>query len=217
MSSITFKPVLKKGSTRRDNTIPVYIRVYFNGAVRFLPTNQVCRYPEDVTRSFQIKNNSILDKANELVKYMRSITSAINVFALESMTVDDVVGYIKAQGSNDVKVLTEYQRVEENEEPVIKSIDNITGGMKPCYVYLMYDKSSHLYKIGISHKPYFREKTLQGQQPKIHLLCAKQYPTRRIALITEKILHEAYSAFHTRGEWFCLTNEAVMEIKAILN
>lgn len=217
MSNITFKPTLKKGSLRRDNTVPVYIRVYFKGACRWVSTNLVCHYPEDVTRSFGIKNSTILQKASELVNYMRGITSELNVFALEQMTLDDVVSYIKANGAEDVKTITEYRRREVTNDPVITSIENITDGMTPCYVYLMLDHNTRLYKIGISSKPYFREKTLQGQQPKISLLFAKQFPTRKIALILERVLHEAYKEFHTRGEWYRLHDSAVDEIKAVLS
>ena len=216
MSSITFKPIIVKSNLRKDNTVPVYIRVYCNGASRRVPTNLVCYYPDDLTRSFQIKNKNILDKANELVKYMRSITSELNVFALSEMTVDDVVQFINKHGSIDVKNLTGYKRSEVQENPVVKSMQSITDGMKPCYVYLMFDSISHLHKIGISNRPGCREKTLQGQQPEINMLCAKQYPTRKIALIIERILHETYSDYHTRGEWYRLPEEAIEEIKVIL-
>ena len=216
MSSITYKPIIIKSNLRKDNTIPVYIRVYCNGASRRIPTNLICCYPADVTRSFQIKNQSILDKANDLVRYMRSITSELNVFALSEMTVDDVVSFIKTHGTNDAKVATGYKKYEVHENPVIRSMQSITEGMKPCYVYLMFDCISRLYKIGISNKPLFREKTLQGQQPEIKLIYAKQYPTRRIALIVERILHETYNEYNTRGEWYRLANEAIEEIKLIL-
>ena len=85
MSSITFKPIVKKGGMRKDGTYAMYIRVTFKGASRWLPTNLVCRYPDDFTRSLNIKNNTILDKAQEIVNYMRSITSDINIFALVNL------------------------------------------------------------------------------------------------------------------------------------
>ncbi len=84
--------------------------------------------------------------------------------------------------------------------------------IKGCYVYLMYDKRTKLYKIGISNTPEFREKTLQSEQPLIELIAAKKYINRRIAANIEKALHETYSHKRKRGEWFILDKEEIEEI-----
>ena len=40
-----------------------------------------------------------------------------------------------------------------------------------CYVYLMFDAKTKLYKIGISNAPEWREKTLQSEKPSIKNCC----------------------------------------------
>ena len=85
-----------------------------------------------------------------------------------------------------------------------------------CSVYLMLDEANGYYKIGISNKPKYREHTLQSEKPSIKLICAKEYPNRRIAEAIESALHKAYSAEHMRGEWFNLTAKDVQEITQTL-
>ena len=63
---ITFKAIIIPNNRRKDGTYPVKIRVTFKGVVRRLPTTLVC-YQQDITRSFKIKNATIIDKANELL------------------------------------------------------------------------------------------------------------------------------------------------------
>lgn len=81
-----------------------------------------------------------------------------------------------------------------------------------CYVYLMKDLSNKYYKIGISNKPEYREKTLQSEKPSIELLAYKKFPTRKIAEAIESALHNAYSQQRLRGEWFNLNEEDVAAI-----
>jgi hypothetical protein len=83
-----------------------------------------------------------------------------------------------------------------------------------CFVYLMKDKA--LYKIGISKKAEFRERTLQSEKPTVGLIAAKKFINRRIAAAFEKALHESYSHKRKRGEWFILNDEEVLEIKVTL-
>ena len=83
-------------------------------------------------------------------------------------------------------------------------------------MYLMLDEANGYYKIGISNKPRYREHTLQSEKPSIQLICAKEYPNRRIAEAIESALHKAYSAEHMRGEWFNLTAKDVQEITQTL-
>ena len=81
-----------------------------------------------------------------------------------------------------------------------------------CYVYLMRDTTNGYFKIGISNKPEYREKTLQSEKPTIELLAYKKYPTRKIAEAIESALHTAYGQQRIRGEWFSLdgTDAAVI-------
>lgn len=81
-----------------------------------------------------------------------------------------------------------------------------------CFVYLMNDSANGYYKIGISNKPKYREKTLQSEKPTIDLIIAKKFPVRKIAESFEKSLHETYSEKRIRGEWFELNKTDVENI-----
>lgn len=81
-----------------------------------------------------------------------------------------------------------------------------------CYVYLMQDTINGYYKIGISNKPDYRERTLQSEKPSIEMIASKKYPTRKIAMSIESALHTAYSQQRIRGEWFNLNDADVAAI-----
>lgn len=81
-----------------------------------------------------------------------------------------------------------------------------------CFVYLMNDTSNGYYKIGISNKPKYREKTLQSEKPTIEMVISKKYPIRKIAESFEKSLHKAYANKRIRGEWFELDETDVEHI-----
>ena len=91
---ITYKPIIIQGSRRKDGTTPVKIRVTFKGQCRRLPTTLTCT-DADLTRSGHIKNATILQRAGELIRQMRSVTDGLSPFALEEWTVDDVVRTIR--------------------------------------------------------------------------------------------------------------------------
>jgi len=97
----------------------------------------------------------------------------------------------------------------------LEFIDESKNEMKneKCFVYLMYDTTNNFYKIGISNKPEYREKTLQSEKPSIELITSKKFPIRKIAESFEKALHETYSDKRIRGEWFKLTENDIQNIK----
>ena len=91
---ITYKPIIIQGGRRKDGTWPVKIRVTFKGESRRLPTTLVCT-DSDLTRSGRIKNNTILQKADDLIRRMRETTATLSPFTLESWDVDRVVSHIR--------------------------------------------------------------------------------------------------------------------------
>lgn len=106
---------------------------------------------------------------------------------------------------------------KEVEQTSRVSDDNQVNIMfEPCYVYLMKDTANGYSKIGISNKPSYREHTLQSEKPTIELVCAKQFPSRKIALAIESALHTTYDDKHVRGEWFNLDGFDIEEIKQTL-
>lgn len=88
--------------------------------------------------------------------------------------------------------------------------------LDPCFVYLMCDSKNGYHKIGISKTPEYRERTLQSEKPTIEMVCAKEYPSRKIAEAIEAALHKVYERERIRGEWFNLSKTDVMMIQKTL-
>ena len=104
-----------------------------------------------------------------------------------------------------------------NAKPIPSSDQNsVLNPDDVCYVYLMVDTSNGYYKIGISNKPEYREKTLQSEKPSIERICSKQYPSRIIAQSIESALHNAFASKRIRGEWFDLSEIEVAQLIATL-
>ena len=91
---VSFKPIIIPGNRRSDGTWAVNIRVTFRGKSRRLATTLVCT-ERDLTRTGKIKNATILERAEELIKRMRSALEGVTPFELEDRDVDYVVRRIK--------------------------------------------------------------------------------------------------------------------------
>lgn len=91
---ITFKAIIINGNRRKDGTYVVNIRITFKGKVRKLATTLICS-PSDLTRSLNIKNPTILSKADEIIVQMREAIQDVTPFDLEDKDVDWVVDHIK--------------------------------------------------------------------------------------------------------------------------
>jgi len=103
---------------------------------------------------------------------------------------------------------------EANDE--LENLRDVSNSLDVNFVYLMYDPSLEMYKIGFSKKPEHRERTLQGQRPTIELISKKEYPSTAKARQIEKLLHKKYHQKRTRGEWFKLEDRDVQYIKGYL-
>jgi len=121
------------------------------------------------------------------------------------------------------KLTKEYQELVQREindyQPLTDKLEtpaNSTLDNEECFVYLMIDLTNNFYKIGISSKPEYREKTLQSEKPTIEMLCKKRFPNRKIANSIEQALHQAYAEKRIRGEWFDLTDKEIQELKETL-
>lgn len=102
---------------------------------------------------------------------------------------------------NQIKETAPNHKPKETRQ-IISNKDPVTDH---CFVYLMHDTVNGFYKIGISNKPKYREKTLQSEKPSIEMIEAKKFPIRKIAESFEKSLHQVYSEKRIRGEWFELS------------
>jgi hypothetical protein len=123
------------------------------------------------------------------------------------------------------KLSKEYRQLVKKEVSGYKPLEKRTNNndiqdefqhQDDCFVYLMIDTINKYYKIGISNKPEWREKTLQSEKPTIELIASKKFLNRKIASSFEKALHNTYSEKRIRGEWFVLDLNEVNEIRITL-
>ena len=91
---ITTKPIVVTSNRRRDGTYLVFIRVYFAGKVRRVPTSITCQ-PGDITRSGRIKSQDIQDKAGTIARRMLDSVSDLTDAELAGRDVDWVVARMK--------------------------------------------------------------------------------------------------------------------------
>lgn len=87
----TFKAVVQ--DKRKDGTYQVKIRITHNRVVRRLATN-IFVHSSGVTRGLKIKDQDVIDQADELIRNCRKICNNLGI-ALDSMSTDDLVSHIK--------------------------------------------------------------------------------------------------------------------------
>ena len=66
----TFKVLIRKDRQREDKTFVVFIRYTHNRKIVYLPTTMVAK-KKDITSSFKIKNQKILDRGEDLIRIYR--------------------------------------------------------------------------------------------------------------------------------------------------
>lgn len=118
----TFKATIFKGRQRDDKTWNVVIRFIHNRKVRYLSTTMYVA-KKDLTASFKIKNQQILDKCEDLIKVYRNKVSALNL-ELNDIDIDSVVDYIKRKDEKIGIDFISFSRKWCNSHPEIKGIKN---------------------------------------------------------------------------------------------
>lgn len=91
-----FRPAVYAHHRRKDGSFNVKICIFFNGKERRLPTTIYCT-KEHLTRTYHIKSQDIINKANELIGRMHSAISDISLYDLEEKDVDWLVARIKTK------------------------------------------------------------------------------------------------------------------------
>ena len=155
-----------------------------------------------ITYKEELKRPETVDDLHKLGSFRDSYIHTTEFYIDEA-----VHAYVKNRLHTILQLVPDYKIPSRKIEK--SSIDYKFPG---CYVYLMKDTSNGYYKIGISNKPEYREKTLQSEKPTIEMLACKKFPTRKIAEAIESALHAAYSQQRLRGEWFNLNEEDVAAI-----
>lgn len=87
--------VIKKDKMRADKTWNVLIRVTHNRVVRYISTTEYVTKKE-LTPSFKIKNQNIVDKCDELIKHYRRKISELNL-EINDVGIDELINYITAK------------------------------------------------------------------------------------------------------------------------
>jgi hypothetical protein len=165
-----------------------------------------CKVPITITELNLFENYDLIkwqiEYADNEIKVIESIESEDTKFIIRKFTKEykEIVKY----------EALDYQPLNEREILSTSETDD------KCHVYLMIDHTNNYYKIGISNKPKYREKTLQSEKPTIELIINKRFPNRKIANSFEQALHQAYSEKRIRGEWFSLDFNDVEDIKEAL-
>lgn len=91
----TLKMVIKKDKMRADKTWNVLIRVTHNRVVRYISTTEYV-IKKELTPSFKIKNQNIVDKCDELIRYYRKKISELNL-EINDVGIDELINYITAK------------------------------------------------------------------------------------------------------------------------
>lgn len=92
----TYKAVVSSHHKRKDGSYNIKIRVTHNRVSRWIPTNLYCTQAE-LTRTLKLKDGTLIDSCNQLIKRMRRALSDIPPFVLESKDVDWVANRIKSK------------------------------------------------------------------------------------------------------------------------
>lgn len=91
-ASVTVSYTIPNNSWKKDGTNIVRLRFNFKRQGRFVKTNLIV-HKQDVVGQ-RIKNPAIRRKAEELLQRMETAISHLDCFALQSMTIDEVVNFL---------------------------------------------------------------------------------------------------------------------------
>lgn len=118
----TFKATILKDRQRSDKTWNVFIRFTHNRKVRYISTTMYVT-KKDLTASFRIKNQQILDKCDELIKAYRNKVNPLNL-ELNDIDIDSVVDYLKRKDEKAGIDFISFSRKWCNSHSEIKGIKN---------------------------------------------------------------------------------------------
>lgn len=91
----TFKATIKKDKQRSDKTWNVLIRFTHERKVRYVSTTMYVT-KKDLTASFKIKNQQVIDKCEDLIRVYRDKVNKLNL-EINSMDIDSVIDYLKSK------------------------------------------------------------------------------------------------------------------------
>lgn len=123
----TFKPTIFKDRQREDKTWNVVIRFTHERKVRYISTTMYVS-KRDLTASFKIKNQLVIDKCEELIKIYRNKIASLNL-ELNSIDIDTIVEYIKRKDNKSGIDFVSFARNWCRSHTEIKGIKNYMSAL----------------------------------------------------------------------------------------
>lgn len=178
----------------------------------------------EVQLNYKYRNEAIFNFASLISDKFSSDTTlieAFNTFQHQLKSIFELQGYFTyndefdgyanptlilkdKKGVIQVPFFSKKKEFKKVFEMDIESIKLIEGNK----IYLMYNDTNGLVKIGRSINPSTREKTLQGEAPKTEIIALWNAPKQ-----VEKKLHQIFENKRLRGEWFNLDLSDLLKIK----
>lgn len=187
---------------------------------RTLSTNPIKDASRSKTKYFDviITTNDIDSFSNIALRKIRINTKNGEINESKKFTPNEwdnaILQQLTRQLFNNYRTVLESRNLlqieNENEIEALTPIEK--NKIETCFVYIMKDEKNGCFKIGISNRPEYREKTLQSDKPFITMLQAKEFPSRKIARAFESALHSTFAEKNIRGEWFDLSSEEVEQV-----
>lgn len=118
----TLKALIKKDKLRSDKTWNVLIRVTHERKIRYISTTMYVS-KKDITSSYRIKNQQIIDKCEELIKIYRGKINKLNL-EFNSMDIDAIIDYLKSKDDKTGIDFISFARKWCSSHPEIKGIKN---------------------------------------------------------------------------------------------
>lgn len=130
----TLKYTIKKDKMRADKTWNVLIRLTHDRKIRYISTTMYVT-KKDMTASFKIKNQQIIDKCNELIKAYRDKLAPLNL-ELNDIPIDDVVEYLKTNKEKTSSIdFIVFARKWIEQHPALKGAKNYNAAINALCLF----------------------------------------------------------------------------------
>lgn len=178
----------------------------------------------EVQLNYKYRNEVILNFSSSVSNKYSSDTTFIetfNTFQQQLKSIFEAQGYFTyndefdeysnptliLKGKKGIIQVPFFSKKKEFKKIFTIDIDK-TNSIEGNKIYLMYNDTNGLVKIGRSINPSTREKTLQGEAPKTEIIALWNAPRK-----VEKELHQLFENKRIRGEWFDLDLTDLYKIK----
>lgn len=131
---LTFKAEVLRSKQKSDGTYNVKIRLTHNRAVKRLATHLFVR-PEDLTKSFKLKNPKFIKEADIIVRKYQEICAKLQL-DFNNYTLEDILAYIKAEQRKNQDIdFIKFSR-EWITKATIKGVENYTTSINAFILFL---------------------------------------------------------------------------------